>query len=1099
MLLFPPAMSLPPSPPSAFDPIVRTRFVAPKVRARILQRPRIAATLARAVDVPLTIVRAPAGYGKTTAVADHLAHAGLPYAWYHLGDTDTDPRSYLLHLVHALRTLHPGAGEAALQALQVAERSPRLLAQAVDLLSDELLDLVASDTILLLDDYDRVNTAEINAITERLVETMPPALHVVITARTTPSLRSRSRWRASGELLELSRDDLAFTPAETMSLFAARAPQPISEEAAQAIVAETEGWPIALQMLSDSMGATRADSLGQLLQHMPGPADLLFDYLADEVFLRQPPVTRQFLGESAILRRLDSEVCDAVLGTDDSAETLRALEQRSLFVAYDGSYRYHNLFRDFLLRRAGVSPARQATLHQRAAAYHAAQGDEEEAVHHLLMAGDYDAAAAVLARIAPAMAAGGRHQTLAGWLQALPAPVLGASPDLLMARGETHRLAGHFDEALEAYTAARTLFDRAADRDGVLHAIRGMSLVYLDTVRPTRAEPLLREGLRLARGVPSERRTLYLLLAENTLNAGATRVAERRLHALHRTMGLAGQAPRDPRVCVRQGAFAEARTLIQESRNATTVSDHRRAPRSHREPTALLAWCDAMLGDGVDARRHATEALDIGRLLGAPTVESVALSRLGLGWITGHDRDIGRARTYYAEALRLADRIAVPRFRVESLLGLAILEAMEGQFEMARGTASEAAEVASEVGDTYIHAIALLVTGAVLVMAGDDRADAVLQQALAGSRRCGDRYSTCLAHLWRVCHHTRRAATADARHAFIDALSVAGECRYDTLFHGTAPFAPRDIALWRGLLRRVQEHEAVGAYAREVATQLESHTDSTRSDVTADAPMSAALYVQTLGAFRVWHDGREIERSAWAREKALHLFQLLICNRAHGLHREQIIESLWPDGAPGAAGTGLRVVLSTLRNVLEPERVRGTDGRFVVRDGDVIHLARDGSIRVDADELGRRIRLARAAERSSPDSAIAMYESAMALYQGDFLPEQRYDAWAEDERLLHRRELFQAGERLGNLLLAEGEFDRVVRVAETLLQFDPLWESAYALLMEAHWQQGNRVLVARTYDRCRKRLHKALGVAPSKAITTLFERLAAPRDGRSSV
>src|SRR6476646_6408088 len=239
------------------DLVVRTRFVPPTLRRHIIARPRVEAILARAVEYPLTVVKAEPGYGKTTAVASWLAGVEHSQVWYNVGDTEADPHVFLLHLVQALRSVGNTIGTRALELLEQGDRAPRLWDSTVDALSNDLLDGLTRKTVMVLDDYDRVNSSEVNAISGRLVQSMPPLLHLVITARRMPSFRGRARWRASGEMLEVSRSDLAFTTDEVALLLERRLVQPPSADVAEAATAETEGWPIALQMLSDSLGASQ--------------------------------------------------------------------------------------------------------------------------------------------------------------------------------------------------------------------------------------------------------------------------------------------------------------------------------------------------------------------------------------------------------------------------------------------------------------------------------------------------------------------------------------------------------------------------------------------------------------------------------------------------------------------------------------------------------------------------------------------------------------------------------------------------------------------------------------------------------------------------
>lgn len=215
------------------------------------------------------------------------------------------------------------------------------------------------------------------------------------------------------------------------------------------------------------------------------------------------------------------------------------------------------------------------------------------------------------------------------------------------------------------------------------------------------------------------------------------------------------------------------------------------------------------------------------------------------------------------------------------------------------------------------------------------------------------------------------------------------------------------------------------------------------------------------------------------------------------MHREELLEALWGDSPASTATTGLRVALSALRSALEPEREAGTDSAFIRRDGDAVRLGIEAGVLVDADEFSKLLKSARSLETTNVDEAISRYERALLLYRGEFLSENRYAKWAEAERNERRREFLLGAERLASLLVRTGEFDRSAKWAETMLQHDPLWEGAYALLMESHWRQGNRALAVRAYNRCRKRLKDSLNVTPSNKTMVLLSQIS-QRDGESA-
>lgn len=1082
------------TPPDAYDDklIVRSRFIPPRPKPQLIPRPRLDGLLTRLTDYPLTLLKAETGYGKTTAVASFLAGSNLLYFWYSLGDETVDPLTFLLHIIHTFRANYAQIGEQSLAMLTQEGGAARLWAPAVDAFANDLLDALSTETVLVLDDYSTTHQAEINAITERLIEQMPPRLHLIITTRTMPSLPGRVRWRATGELFEIGRTELAFTSEEINLLFTQYTGQPLSPSLAHALAVETEGWPIAVQLLSEGIGSTQSRDLDEWLRRIPGPLEHLFDYLAEEVFLRQPAEIQTFFIETAILRRLDPQSCDALLDRTDSQKTLHHLEENSLFITGESTYRYHSLFRDFLCRRVGVPAEHRRALHSKAAIYYQDQADYEEAVYHLLAAGDHAAAADLLATIARPMAFNGRHQTLAIWLDQLPEDLLQTHPELLLARGHAFRFTSRYHESLTAYGRARQQFEALGDTNGEVRALRGQAQVYLDTVQPRPAEPLLRQALRkVDRRAKHERANLLVLLAENKLNAGQLPEAEHLHHAVYCAAHGNTIPPINPRVYVRNGQFARARRLVETNLRADPWGAGQwRVPRSHREATVLLAWIDAMTGEANSARHYAGQSLELGRALDSPIIECVSLSRLGHGRLTGTDYDPLQAREYYQESLVIAERIGVPRFKVESHLGLILIAGLEGNVARARAIAGEALTILEDGGDRYMTGILNLALGAALTLCNHPDAEDRLNEAAHLGRACGDCFSPCLADLWLAVHLSRLHQADEPLAPLNRALSVSQRHGYDFIFTGIPFLGPKDFTSRLRLLSRVSPGEPMGRYAAHLRSAISPWAAQFNPFAFSMTNLEIApLYIQTLGPFRVRQAGHEIEQGAWRRTKVLHLLQFLVCRRGHLVHREQILDALWPDTPPAKAATGLRVALNGLRKALTPDPAKGEPSDFIRRKGESLQLDLSPGVRVDADEFVRLIRSAQTLEEKNPERAIELYETGCVLYRGDFLEENPYAEWPREERENLIATYLLAAERLAKLLIKQDKHEQGMRWANDILAKDPLWEEGYALLMQCHWQRGNRAMAVRMYDRCRRRLREALDIEPSPRTTALFQKI----------
>ncbi len=249
------------------------------------------------------------------------------------------------------------------------------------------------------------------------------------------------------------------------------------------------------------------------------------------------------------------------------------------------------------------------------------------------------------------------------------------------------------------------------------------------------------------------------------------------------------------------------------------------------------------------------------------------------------------------------------------------------------------------------------------------------------------------------------------------------------------------------------------------------------------------LQIQTLGGFRAWRDGFEIEPAAWGREKAFHLFQFFITVRRSPspLHKEQIIDRLWPELDLEEGDRDFKVALNAIYKVLEPERKPRAESRFIQRHELVYSLNLD-QIRVDADDFEALVAQGNQVLLDQPAAAVDHYHQALALYKGDYLPERRYEDWTSAER--ERLQLLALGTMttLADLLVAQNPLESI-RLTQHVLTIDPVWEAAYRVQMQAYLNQGNRPLALRTYQKCVEMLQSELGVDPLPETQQFYQQI----------
>lgn len=415
----------------------------PRQRRDAVDRPRLLHRLADATRTPLTVVSAPAGFGKTTLLTQWLATRPTAggAAWVSLDASDDDPVVFWRYVVAAVHVVRPQVAARA-HDLLTAGRSSTDAVLAV-LLND--LAILDQDLVVVLDDAHTVTSPEVRDHLAVFLERLPDRVHVVIAGRSDPAL-PLARRRAGGDLLEIRADDLRFTLGEATTYLGDVSGLGLDADAVALLEDRTEGWIAALQLAALSM-RDRPDLPG-FIAGFAGDDRYVVDYLVEEVLSRQPEPVRRFLLRTSVLARMEASLCDAVVDQGGSRAVLAALERDNLFVVplddRRHAYRYHHLFGDVLRARLlDEEPGLVVDLHARASRWYETRGDPDEAFRHALEAGDVERAADLLEVAVPALTRDRREATVRARMAAIPDEVLRLRPVLhlgyvaaLMARGE---------------------------------------------------------------------------------------------------------------------------------------------------------------------------------------------------------------------------------------------------------------------------------------------------------------------------------------------------------------------------------------------------------------------------------------------------------------------------------------------------------------------------------------------------------------------------------------------------------------------------------------------------------------------------------------
>jgi LuxR family maltose regulon positive regulatory protein len=460
-------------------PLLRTKLYVPPTRPVLVPRPRLTRRLSEALDRKLTLVSAPAGFGKTTLLSEWIETCDLSaeVGWLSVDEDDNDPTRFMAYLMAAFQSARAELGTDALDAFQ-AHQAPAAQALLAALINQ--IDATPAPLLLVLDDYHLIIARAVHEAVDFLLQHSPGNLHLVIATRSEPPLHL-ARLRGQGQLSDLRASDLRFTCEEAAAFLELIVGAELSAEDLVTLTSRTEGWIAGLQMASIALRAMVSaperdpGDITRFIQGFSGSHRYILDYLVEEVLQRQTHEIQAFLLQTAILDRLTGPLCDAVVGTgagefdihpgrsqtpisdlhSPSQQILEHLEAANLFVMpVDHQrhwYRYHHLFADLLRQRLlQTYPDRVPTLHRRASQWYAENGLVAEAIDHALTAKDFEPATHLIEQAAEKTLKRSEVSTLLNWVDALPDELVRARPSLCLFHAWALLLAGRPLDAVQA-------------------------------------------------------------------------------------------------------------------------------------------------------------------------------------------------------------------------------------------------------------------------------------------------------------------------------------------------------------------------------------------------------------------------------------------------------------------------------------------------------------------------------------------------------------------------------------------------------------------------------------------------------------------------
>lgn len=1067
--------------------VLKTKLTPPQMKKHNLRRSGLAKKLKRLAEHPLTLVQSGPGCGKSTAVASFLRESRSVYCWYTIGARDDDVYPFLTYVVHAIRRSFPEFGAELLEHLAQGEHYVR--EKNVYLLFDAFLNeltTIPDEVILVLDDYHLVAHVEgIDDFMQYWLRHTPPGLRLVLLSRSRPAWESLTAMKVRGELLELTERDLAFSEEEIEVLFTDYYDYPLRPDEAQLIHRKTEGWAIAVQLIWQRLLLTGSDVRTVLADEAETMEDL-FRFLTLEVFQKQPSDIQRFLMQSSLLEELTAEACDRMMEREDSRPMLAKLSSQSLFLIHlgEGQFRYHALFRDFLLGQLRKHPERYAELARRAADYLASIGQYGQAMDHLAAAGDTAEAARLLERCGRSLIESGQLEALLERIRRTPEEEKRHRYALWNYEGDVHRYRCAYEKALACYAQGEKQAASAADPVGQSLAMEGQARVYLDTIQPGKAMSLLEKSIDLLEASHSpedaHRVRLYGLMAENLVNSGRAAEAEAWYDRCRRYSTDFQEDWLEVRLHLRTGRLKHAKRLAERHLQQSGKAAAAVLQRSHREIELLLSLIEAMLGRPEPAKQLAEAGMMLGIRLNAPFVEACGWMRMGHAAQLLPKYDASVAVKCYHTAREIMERLDVSRGKAEPLMGLSLLYGREGAYELAVQYGEEALNETVSVNDEWLSSYIRIALGIAAYYAERwEEAEGRFAESHEHFMQCSDSYGVTVVLLWQAMLAYRLENDDLFRVVMERFLQMLQNGGYDDLIQRRTLFGPRDVQQLAPLLIEAQKQRLESGYVSFLLTGLGMEHMTYHPGYT--------LRIETLGGFRVRLGERELEDKDWQRGKAKELFQLLVVKRQHLLPKEQLLSVLYPEADEKSAGRDFKVALNALNTALEPHRRARSNPFFVQRHGSSYGLNLASGFELDAVEFESLMKAG--LEETDRDKALTLLDKGLELYKGEYMPDRRYEDWCIEERERLTVLYLRGTERIAGLLVEAERYDKAIRRCEAIVAKDSCWEEAYRLLMLCHFRLGNRGQAVKWYRKCRQALESEMGVEPMPATQALFEEL----------
>lgn len=1062
-------------------PVSKTKIIPPRRRAELLTRKRLLDMLFEALEHKLVLVSAPAGYGKTSLLIDAVQESEFKCCWLSLDELDRDPQRFLAYLVSSIAERFPGVGAQTASVMKNITSFENEIERLAVTLVNEAYEGINEHFVLILDDFHILEGVQpIYDFLNRFIQLVDDNCHFVISSRVLTALEDLPVMVAREQVRGLSFSDLAFQVGEIQALLQKNNNILLSDEEAEKLFKESEGWVTGLQF-----GIYETKRKPEIIAGVG-----VYDYLGQQVVDRQPPHMRELLLRTSIMDEFDASLCETVLGPlyenrQDWDAFLRAILKNNLFalpVGSDGrSLRYHHIFRDYLRQRMQKERKDETEIiRRRLVRAYEAQEEWEKAYAVIQELDDMDALVELI-DIASFNNLQNIGRLVEHWMLNLPPSIIKSHPRILSVQGTLKLIQGDYPNGMDDLEHAIHAFRKEHDMPQLALTLtrHSFGLRYFGDYKS--ALKNLEEVIDLT----EESDALQPLYAEALYVKGAclTRLGENRqaLKCLEKALNVLVRANKQkdtPAILTDIGSlhnllgnYAEAERILLKVLNIWKQEGNLWAQ------SALLNNMGNMYhqhGEYEKAAAVYEDGLLCARRSRHTRMET--LISVGIGDLYSELQDFEIAEQNYAHAERmLEDRNDL--FLLFSLqIGRANLALLRKDFDLAEKLALEVRKTVKASQSYYENGHFNLLMGR-LDLFQKKPADAVqnMKGAIENFDQDGLILELATARVWLAAAYSAQQQWADAKNILKEtngekplhtAVLAAEQCR-----EWLAKLPKDEVETTRVIRDLLSRAEKLAARIPDLRRELRRHAR------VVEVP-AAHIIIKGFGNAAVRVNGKELTPSDWQTQSVRELFFFFL-SQSRPLTKEQVAGQFWPELDDPAK--------VRLRFKNEMYRLRRAVGNDVIRfDNQQYSFNRNLNYEYDVEAFESHI--ARAKSARDHEEKISFYRKAMALMTGPYLDDIYYDWVIADRERLDQMYLSLL-DALADLYQKLARLSEALSVCQRAIEYQSIHEPAYRMSMQIHHRLGNRSAVIAAYEACKAALKKSLSLQPSQETEDLYRKL----------